>query len=220
MNDIATVVAPLIEMPNPSLRHAMSNEILIVDDQPSSLHLLECQLDAWGFQVVTATDGEEALQILESEAAPPVAIIDWTMPKMDGVTVCSRVRERKDLPYTYLLLLTARNKTAELTKGLDSGADDFVTKPYDADELRARVRVGQRVAALERNLQAKVAHLEDALAQVKTLKGLLPICMYCKSIRDDQLYWHRLEEYIHREVGTDFSHGICPNCIGEFFKTE
>jgi CheY-like chemotaxis protein len=220
MNDTAAETLPVIEEPTSRLGDAGSRQILVAEDHPISLHLLERQLGAWGFEVITATNGEEALRILESEAAPPLAIIDWTMPKIDGASVCARVRERADLPYTYLLLLTARNKTVDLTMGLDLGADDFVSKPYDPDELLARVRVGQRVAALERALQSKVAHLEDALSQVKTLKGLLPICMYCKSIRDEQSYWRQVEEYIHSEVGTDFSHGICPNCVGEFFRTE
>jgi CheY-like chemotaxis protein len=195
---------------------AIANEILIAEDHPVSLHLLERYLSDWGFQIKTAADGEEALKILESDTAPPLAIIDWGMPKIDGIKVCAHIRERRDRPYTYLMLLTARNKVSELMTGLDSGADDYVTKPYDPDELRARIRTGQRVVALERTLQAQVAHLEDALAHVKKLKDLLPICMYCKRIRDDKLYWHQVEQYLHDAVGTDFSHGVCPNCVGVF----
>ncbi len=169
----------------------------------------------WGFTVVTAEDGEEALSILESDDAPPLAILDWMMPKMDGVEVCARVREHANRPYIYLVLLTARSQKEEIAAGLQAGADDYVIKPFDPDELRARLTVGQRVVLLERMLARKVADLESALSDVKKLKELLPICMYCKSVRDDQDYWHAIDEYIHLETGTDFSHGICPDCMAK-----
>ncbi len=169
----------------------------------------------WGFQVTTAEDGEAALQILESDDAPSLAILDWMMPKMDGVEVCRRVRQQSDRPYIYLVLLTARSQKEEIASGLEAGADDYVIKPFDPDELRARLKVGQRVVDLERTLARQISELQTALADVKRLKGLLPICMYCKSIRDDKLYWRQLEEFLHAETGTDFSHSICPGCMAK-----
>jgi CheY-like chemotaxis protein len=212
---------PILSAANPPPARsveAVTNEILIAEDQPVSRHLLERYLSDWGFHVQTAVDGEEAVKILESDSAPPLAIIDWGMPRLNGLEVCRRVRANREGSYTYLLLLTARNKSAELLAGLSSGADDYVTKPYDPDELRSRIRVGQRVVALERSLKAQVVELEDALAHVKTLKGLLPICMYCKRIRDDQSYWHQVEKYIHEAVGTEFSHGVCPKCVSTYYR--
>ncbi|MEI6350901.1 MAG: response regulator transcription factor [Verrucomicrobiota bacterium] len=190
-----------------------TNRILIAEDHYVSRHLLERNLTNWGFNVITAEDGEAAINILDSDDAPPIAVLDWMMPKMDGVEVCERVRARKDRPYVYLLLLTAKSQKEEVAAGLEAGADDYVIKPFDPDELRARLKVGQRVVDLERTLARKVTDLEHALADVRNLKSLLPICMYCKSIRDDKDYWHRIEEYIHSETGTDFTHGICPNCL-------
>ena len=174
---------------------ADSNKILIAEDHYVSRHLLERNLTNWGFSVVSAEDGEAALRILDSENAPPIAILDWIMPKLDGAEVCQRVRAIKDRPYVY-----------------------FVIKPFDPDELRARLKVGQRVVNLERTLARKVFDLEKALADVRKLKELLPICMYCKSIRDDKDYWHHIEEYIHSETGTDFTHGICPKCLAKMQK--
>jgi sigma-B regulation protein RsbU (phosphoserine phosphatase) len=194
---------------------ADANRILIAEDHYVSRHLLERNLTNWGFQVVTAEDGESAVSILESDNAPSLAIIDWMMPKMDGVEVCARIRSDKNRPYVYLVLLTAKSQKEEIATGLEAGADDYVIKPFDPDELRARLKVGQRVVALERTLAKQVGDLQDALANVKRLKALLPICMYCKSVRDDQEYWHSIDEYIHSETGTDFSHGICPACMNK-----
>jgi DNA-binding response OmpR family regulator len=190
-----------------------SNRILIAEDHYVSRHLLERNLSNWGFQVITAEDGEAAVRVLESDGAPPLAIIDWMMPRMDGLEVCRRVRALVDRPYIYLVLLTAKSHKEEIATGLEAGADDYAIKPFDPDELRARLKVGQRVVDLERTLARKIDDLQTALADVKKLKRLLPICMYCKSVRDDQDYWHQIEEYIHSETGTDFSHGICPHCM-------
>ena len=193
----------------------ISNRILIAEDHHVTRHLLERTLDDWGFDVVAVADGRSALDILESEDPPPVAILDVIMPEANGLDICADVRQRQGLPYVYIMLLTALTKKVEIAAGLEAGADDYVSKPFDYVELRARVKVGQRVAKLERNLQRRVEQLQTALADVKKLKRLLPICMYCKSIRDDQAYWHTIEKYIHVEAGTDFSHGICPNCMAK-----
>jgi DNA-binding response OmpR family regulator len=192
-----------------------ANRVLVAEDHYVSRHLLERNLMNWGFTVVTAEDGEEALSILESADAPPLAILDWMMPKMDGLEVCARVREHANRPYVYLVLLTAKSQKEEIAAGLQAGADDYVIKPFDPDELRARLTVGQRVVVLERALARKVGDLEAALADVRKLKSLLPICMYCKSVRDDQDYWHSIDAYIHQETGTDFSHSICPTCLAK-----
>jgi phosphoserine phosphatase RsbU/P len=189
--------------------------ILIAEDHHVSRHLLERNLANWGFEVITVEDGEAALKVLEGENAPPIALLDWMMPKMDGSAVCERIRQLKDRPYVYLIMLTAKSQKEDVANGLEAGADDYVIKPFDADELRARLKVGERVVALERTLAKKVDDLQAALADVKKLKTLLPICMYCKSIRDDGDYWRQIEDYIHTETGTDFSHGICPKCLAK-----
>jgi phosphoserine phosphatase RsbU/P len=195
-----------------------TNRILIAEDHHVSRHLLERNLQNWGFEVVSAENGAAAVEILESPGAPAIAVLDWMMPLMDGVEVCQRVRRRTDRPYIYLLLLTAKSQKEEVAAGLDAGADDYVVKPFDPDELRARLKVGQRVVELERALERRVQDLQTALDDVKKLKSLLPICMYCKSVRDDQDYWRQIDEYIHTETGTDFSHGICPHCMEKINK--
>jgi phosphoserine phosphatase RsbU/P len=191
------------------------NQILVAEDHYVSRHLLERNLLNWGFEVISAEDGEQAFSILESQTAPPLAIIDWMMPKLDGTEVCKRLRSRPDRPYIYIVLLTAKSRKDEIAAGLEAGADDYVTKPFDPDELRARLKVGQRVVSLERALASKLKALQQALDDVKKLKELIPICAYCKSVRDDRDYWRQIEEYLRHETGTDFSHSICPACMAK-----
>src|SRR5271155_3962677 len=128
--------------------------ILIAEDDPVSRRLLELFLVKWGFEVSIATTGTEALQLLERLDAPRLAILDWMMPGMEGVQVCQKLRESGDRKYVYVLLLTARTQKEDLLEGLESGADDYLTKPFDAQELRARLHVGQRILELQNNLIA------------------------------------------------------------------
>ena len=188
-------------------------KILIAGDDAMARRLLEGVLLKWGYEVLVTGDGLEAARILTSEDPPPVAILDWAMPGMTGVDVCRRVRETPSASTLYLLLLTARGEQDDVVAALEAGADDFVVKPFHPPELRARVRVGERIARLQRSLAARVAALERALAQVTDLQGLLPICMYCKKIRTDSNYWQKVESYIAERSGATFSHGICPECV-------
>ena len=131
-----------------------SNRILIAEDDPASRRMLEAFLQKSGYQVVTAVDGLDALRILESEDSPALAVLDWMMPGLEGPQVCQRVRVRLDRPYTYILLLTGRSQKDDLLRGLESGADDYLTKPFDAGELRARLHVGERILELQNGLIA------------------------------------------------------------------
>lgn len=197
----------------PALEVPPENRLLIAEDHEASRRILQAYLQARGFEVMATDNGNEAWSILDRPNPPAIALLDWMMPGLDGVDICRRVRSRNDRPYTYLVLLTSRSGKEEIAAGLDAGADDYVTKPCDRDELCSRLAVGQRVVKLERALARRVGELETALSEVRRLKRLLPICMYCKKIRDDQDYWRQLEDYILVETGTRFSHGICPDCF-------
>jgi two-component system, cell cycle response regulator len=128
------------------------DRILIAEDDPVSRRVLETLLKKWDYDVLVATDGLEALQLLESREAPRLAVLDWMMPGMEGIEICRRVREDSTRPYMYLLLLSARSQRDDLLRGLESGADDYLTKPFDAQELRARLHVGKRILELQDNL--------------------------------------------------------------------
>ena len=126
--------------------------ILIAEDDPISLVLLQALLNQWGYEVIVTHDGNEAWQVLQADMAPRLAILDWEMPGMDGPALCHQVRERWGSPYTYIILLTARTKREDLIAGMEAGADDYVTKPFDAHELRVRLRAGRRILDLQNAL--------------------------------------------------------------------
>ena len=128
--------------------------ILIAEDDPLSRRLLEAFLNKWGYEVIAAENGAKAAELLEGDNCPALAILDWMMPGMEGPEICKRVRALTDRPYTYILLLTARTQKEDLLRGLESGADDYLTKPFDAHELRARLHVGQRILDLQSGLIA------------------------------------------------------------------
>ncbi|HUX10038.1 MAG TPA: response regulator [Terriglobia bacterium] len=204
---------------NPEARQE-APRILVADDDTISLRVLQRALEKWGHEVVVASDGTKAWQILTMPDAPQLAVLDWMMPGMDGPTICRRIRAVPLSPNPYLILLTARNDYIDIVAGLEAGANDYVTKPFHHAELRARVRVGFRVLDLQNKLADRVRDLETALAQVKQLRGLLPICMYCKKIRKDEDYWQQVESYISDHTEAEFSHGICPECYEKVLKSQ
>ena len=186
--------------------------ILIAEDDLVSRKMLEATLNRWGYDIVITSDGEAAWRVLQQPDAPRLAILDWMMPGLDGVDVCRNVRARQGADPTYIILLTAKGNKADIVDGLQAGADDYVVKPFDRDELRARVQAGVRIVALQTALAERVRQLEDAVARVKTLQGLLPICSYCKRVRNDGDYWQQVESYVSDHSDARFSHGICPDC--------
>ena len=185
---------------------------LIAEDDSVSRRLLQAALQKWGYEVTVTTQGREAWDALQQPGAPSLLILDWLMPELDGVEICRRIRASEALKSSYVILLTSRGSKEDIVEGLEAGADDYVTKPFDHGELRARVQVGARVIGLQNALAERVHELEEAIASVQTLQGLLPICCYCKKIRDDGNYWHRVESYIAGHANVRFSHGICPDC--------
>ena len=187
--------------------------VLIADDDAVLRHSLKVHLERWSYDVVECGDGGQAWQELQSPTPPPLAIIDWNMPGIDGPTLCQELREQPSLSGMYVILLTSNQDKKDVIAGLESGADDYITKPFDWGELRARLLIGSRIVGLQMALAARVAELQTALANVRQLSGLLPICAYCKRIRDDADYWQQIEQYLVRHSDAQFTHGICPECF-------
>lgn len=167
---------------------------------------------AWGFEVVVAHDGNDAWECLSSNPPPSLAVVDWEMPGLDGPELCRRLRADPLRAHVYLLLLSARSRSVNVVEGLEAGADDYLVKPVNLIALRARLHVGVRVVSLQEQLANKVAELQATLDKVQ-LRGLLPICSYCKRIRNDQNHWERVEVYVTEHTDAKFTHGICPTCL-------
>jgi DNA-binding response OmpR family regulator len=188
-------------------------KVLIAEDEAVSRTLLDATLTSWGYEVVATRDGCEAWDALRGPAAPRLAILDWQMPCLDGLELCRRLRADAATRSLYVLLLTGKGGTENLVAGLRGGADDYLTKPFDLDELSARLGVGKRVIALQESLADRVRELEQTLAQVRRLRGLIPICAWCKKVRSDRDYWQQVEDYLGEHSDLRFSHGICPDCF-------
>ncbi len=194
--------------------------LVIAEDDLVSQRVLRAQLEKWGFDPVVASDGEQALKMIRQHDGPSLAILDWMMPRRDGLEVCRELRTLKQEHPPYVILLTARGRTEDIVAGLNAGASDFLTKPTNHMELRARIDVGVRFLKLQSQLVARVRELEHAIGNIQLLEGLLPICCYCKKIRDDQNYWQQVEDYLVQHANAQLSHGVCPACYEDVLKPQ
>lgn len=193
--------------------------ILVVDDTPSNLELVN-EILGHEYELLVAVDGREALDLAVAEQ-PDLILLDVMMPVLDGFEVCRLLKAEAGTAEIPVIFLTALTDTEALLRGFQAGGVDYVGKPFRPEELQVRVatHVGLKVAR-DRELALR-RELEEALRQVKQLSGLLPICAWCKKIRNDQGYWDQLEGYLAARAGIVFSHGICPDCAarvraGEF----
>jgi phosphoserine phosphatase RsbU/P len=172
-------------------------KILVVDDDPIARLMLEAALRSLGHETVTATDGETAWQELHRQSVRAV-VSDWMMPGIDGLELCRRIRAENS-EYIYFILLTGLTASQKNQQtAAEAGVDDFLNKPVNSQELWRRLRVAERILEYTR--------------QVRQLESFLPICSYCKKVRDDQDYWQQIEGYLNARTGTAFSHVICPDC--------
>jgi DNA-binding response OmpR family regulator len=182
--------------------------------------MLQHMLEAWGYTVQVCSDGATAWACLQDEDAPPLIILDWLMPNLDGLQLCRNLRAAALPCPAYIILVTVRDEDADIVTGLQAGADDYITKPYNQEELRVRIQVGARLIATQQRLTQRVRELEDALVHTKRRDSLLPICGYCKKIRNNQNDWQQVESYMTEHTGVQFSHGICPTCYDDVVRKE
>lgn len=174
-------------------------KILAVEDDAVARAVLRKALQRLGHDVIEAKDGQEAWASMQAE---PVRVIvsDWMMPNLNGLELCQRMRARPGAEYVYFILITANSAdSTNRIAAADAGVDDFLSKPLNIEELWMRLRVAERILRYA--------------TQVQQLEELLPICSYCKKIRDDQNYWQQMEGYINERTGSEFSHSVCPDCM-------
>jgi DNA-binding response OmpR family regulator len=186
--------------------------ILVADDDSVSRTLLARTLEHWGHEVSAVADGLEACLRLRQPGAPTLAILDWTMPGLEGPEICRQIRASALRMQPYLVILTARDTSGDLATALEAGADDFLSKPFDRVELMARLHAGMRILNLHRALTDRIQELEESRQREHHLRTLMPICSYCKKIRGDKDEWEPIDQYL-AEHGYRFTHAVCPSCM-------
>lgn len=180
-------------------------KLLIADDDPVSRRFLDATLRQAGHETTLAATGTEAEAALQREACD-VLVSDYLMPGIDGFELVRRARAQMRDHYLYIILLTTSGGKTRFLGAIEAGVDDFMTKPFDPELLVARLHVAERIVGLRR--------------YVRSLEGLLPICGYCKNVRDAANQWQPVERYIAQRTEAQFSHGICPSCYERIMKPQ
>lgn len=187
--------------------------ILVVEDDLSTRKTLSSLLQKCGHDAVAVASGEEAWELIRQTDAPRLILLDWLMPGLDGIHLCKKIRSiDRENPY-YIIMLTVKDNKKDIVEGLNTGADDYITKPFYPEELRARINAGKRIIEMQNKLRNRAKDLQNSLDHIKILQGILPVCSFCKKVRDDKNYWQQVEEYIEKHTDAQITHSICPECM-------
>jgi len=195
-------------------------KVLLAEDDAISRRMLERILKSWEYEVEVFTNGQDAWDALQKGDAPKLVLLDWMMPEMQGPEVCKLLRAAEADDPAYVILLTAKSSKDDIVKGFEAGANDFISKPFNRDELRSRLNVGKKMLELQQKLTEKIKELEQATEHIQTLQGILPICMFCHKIRTDSEAWERVDMYVERHSDAQFSHSLCPECLVKHYPEE
>lgn len=198
-------------------------KILIVDDISKNIQMVASILKKKGYQMAFAQNGKAALEHTKSVDFDLI-LLDIMMPEMDGYEVCERLKRDPETKGIPVIFLTAKTDVESVIRGFEIGAEDYVTKPFNASELMARVKSHlelKRARDIQNRLisekEALISKLEKAIEEIKTLKGFIPICCSCKKIRNDNDFWEQIEIYIQKHTDATFSHGLCPDCAEKLY---
>jgi len=206
--------------------HPKNHRILVADDAPTNRELLRSILETEGYQVVTAENGAQALDAA-LQNPPDLVLLDINMPKMNGYAVCQNLKANPQTAEIPVLFISAMDDTPQKLDAFAAGGVDFIPNPLGVAEVTARVNIHLRIRQMQLDLEEKNRQLEkknrqltSALASIKTLQGLIPICAKCKKIRDDDGFWQQVEIYVGKHSDAEFSHGICPDCMAELYPVQ
>jgi phosphoserine phosphatase RsbU/P len=187
-------------------------KLLIAEDEYTTRITVQVVLEQWGYQVESVENGAQAWKILKKHDGPDIAILDWEMPEIDGLEVCRRIKELDRQNPIYVILLTGRDAKNDILQGFAAGADDYMTKPFDDNELRARVRVAERLVRVQAELARSNEELRMVLNHLDILDGNVPVCVTCHKIQNYDDSWVKLSRYIEEREDSRFSFAICPAC--------
>lgn len=193
--------------------------VIIVDDVHDNVRILHHCLKDEGYTFAVARDAGELFAIAERRT-PTLVLLDVMLPDMDGFAAMERLRAKPGAEDVPVIFVTARTSAEDRLRGFGAGGVDYVAKPFDAAEVRARVRAHVKLRLALEEQKRLNAELSAALERVKVLEGIIPICARCKSVRNDEGYWTQVESYLAEHTGALFSHGICPSCAAVLFPGE
>lgn len=194
----------------------MTVKILIAEDELTTRMLVQVSLENWGYRVESVVNGQEAWLALKQKDAAQIAILDWEMPELDGPEVCRKVKEIGEGNSPYIIMLTGRDSDNDIAKGFDAGADDYMTKPFNDNELRARVRVAERMVRTQTSLSDSVTELKEVLNHLEMIREGVVVCQSCCNIlNNDDDQWYSIEESVKNQDDPRFIQTVCPNCIQE-----
>ena len=194
----------------------MTVKILIAEDELTTRMLVQVSLENWGYRVDSVVNGQEAWLALKQKDAPDIAILDWEMPELNGPEVCRRVKEMGGEDSPYIILLTGRDSNNDIVKGFDAGADDYMTKPFNNNELRARVRVAERLVRTQTSLSDSVSELKEVLNHLEMIREGVAVCQSCCNIlSNDDDQWYSIKESVKHQDDPRFIQTVCPSCTQE-----
>lgn len=188
-------------------------KLLIAEDEYTTRLTVQVILEQWGYRIDSVEDGTVAWELLQQPEGPEIAILDWEMPGIDGLELCRMVKELPRKTPIYVILLTGRDDQNDILKGFDAGADDYITKPFDDNELRARVRVAERLVNIQEELAISNDELRAVLNHVEMLQDNLPVCSECLRIQNYDDSWRNLKEYVADKEDPRFQYTVCPHCL-------
>ena len=208
-------------------------DIVIVDDNADNLRFLSIILKQTGYHVRPANSGEKALDVIDAKV-PELILLDIMMPGIDGFQVCEHLKANNCTKEIPVIFISALDNVQEKVRAFALGCVDYITKPFQEEEILARISTHVRMEKLKKELILRNAMLEQeseknrelikklgkTIENVKELSGLLPICAKCKKIRDDKGYWGEIEKYIETHTKALFSHGLCPDCLDDLYGDE
>ncbi len=192
-------------------------KVIIIDDAPENIRML-IEILKDDYATIPATSGESGLEKAQIVPLPDLILLDIMMPGIDGYEVCKRLKAIKKTKYIPVVFISAISEVMDDAKAFDLGAADYITKPFYPVTIKARVKNHIKLRKTILGMELLVQQLKEALSEIKTLSGLIPICANCKKIRDDKGYWLQVEQYIKQHSGAEFSQSICPDCVSELYE--
>jgi len=190
--------------------------ILVVDDTHDNLRLLSKLLIENGYYVRPVSDGKRALSAIQNQL-PDLILLDIMMPGMDGYEVCRHLQADERTRNIPIIFISALNEIIDKVKAFSIGGRDYISKPFQEEEVLARIKTHLTIRKLQKRLEEQNEKLQKSLDEIKTLQGIIPICASCKMIRDDEGFWKQVEVYITEHSDAQFSHGICPGCAKKLY---